>query len=208
MLFGYARVCSPFSPWEGFLVSLRDAESLPQRTRQVFQRNRVTRRWYIYLFLWDRKNKCKYDPPVYKLVVCTRDIISCCAVVLAQHFGQTTRFPRQPRKAWLRARQYAIWGSQLFSPQAQKTVFVEDFTVFQICLWRGKILSPLFKLAAGAIFFGPFFYSPVVEQENKGFDPNTSLFEVREAFQRTLLLGFRAFIRAYPAMFWPPSGGP
>ena len=164
--------------------------------------------YLVYLFLWDRKNKCKYDPPVYKLVVCTRDIISCCAVVLAQHFGQTTRFPRQPRKAWLRARQYAIWGSQLFSPQAQKTVFVEDFTVFQICLWRGKILSPLFKLAAGAIFFGPFFYSPVVEQENKGFDPNTSLFEVREAFQRTLLLGFRAFIRAYPAMFWPPSGGP
>ena len=44
--------------------------------------------------------------------------------------------------------------------------------------------------------------------------PNTRLFEVREAFKRSLLLDFQARIRAYNAIFSPPadlrepSGGP
>ena len=44
--------------------------------------------------------------------------------------------------------------------------------------------------------------------------PDTRLFEVREAFKRIMLLGFRAYIRAYIAFFPPPatlrvpSGGP
>ena len=40
--------------------------------------------------------------------------------------------------------------------------------------------------------------------------PDTRLFEVREAFKRSLLLGFQAPIRAYIAIFHlrRPSGGP
>ena len=44
--------------------------------------------------------------------------------------------------------------------------------------------------------------------------PDTRLFEVREAFERSLLLGLQAHIRAYIAIFSPPaalrgpSGGP
>ena len=35
--------------------------------------------------------------------------------------------------------------------------------------------------------------------------PDAHLFEVREAFKRTLLLGFRAYIRAYIAFCSPPA---
>ena len=35
--------------------------------------------------------------------------------------------------------------------------------------------------------------------------PDTRLFEVREAFKRSLLLGFQAHIRAYSAFFSPPA---
>ena len=37
--------------------------------------------------------------------------------------------------------------------------------------------------------------------------PDTRLFEVREAFKRSLLLGFQVHIRAYIAIFSPPAAG-
>ena len=42
----------------------------------------------------------------------------CCAVVLAQHLGQNSRFAQKPPRGWLRAAQHAILGAQHFSPQA------------------------------------------------------------------------------------------
>ena len=53
----------------------------------------------------------------------SRDTTSCCAVALAQHFGQNYRFPQQPRRAWLREARHAILGAKLFGALLRVVLF-------------------------------------------------------------------------------------
>ena len=57
-------------------------------------------------------------------LVCSRAllIVSGCAVALAQHLGQNSRFAQQTPLGWLCADQHAILDAQHFSPQANKNL--------------------------------------------------------------------------------------
>ena len=80
-----------------------------------------------------------------------KDIVSCCAVALAQHFGQNDRFPQQ-----------LILGAQRFGPQPKNWLraflLALGDVVLKHCFSNSPLvktkISPLFELAAGECFLG------------------------------------------------------
>ena len=68
---------------------------------------------------WRKGRKKQSRVPLLRSeYVLIRTLISCCAVALAQHLSQNSRFAQQPPRGWLRAAQHAILGAQHLSPQA------------------------------------------------------------------------------------------
>ena len=89
------------------------------------------------------------------------------------------------------------------------SLFAVDEALFFKFACGEKILNPLSEFAAGVFFFQALFQIRLWYSYNKttlGYDPDTRLFEVREAFKRALLLVFREYIRAYIAKFWGLRG--